>query len=64
MATTTQTKSTFTPTEFRPRRFMQNGHIQTILGNYLPRPNHLPEPEAHLVEVSRATETQIGRAHV
>ncbi len=31
---------------------MQNGHIQTILGNYLPRHNHLPEPEAQLVEVS------------
>jgi predicted alpha/beta-fold hydrolase len=39
---------------------MQNGHIQTILGNYLPRPNHLPEPEAQFVEVSRATEDQIA----
>ncbi len=60
MPTITQTKSTFTPTEFRPRRFMQNGHIQTILGNYLPRPDHLPPPEAQLVEVSRATEDQIA----
>ena len=57
---TTKLNSTFTPTEFRPRRFMQNGHIQTILGNYLPRYNHLPEPEAQLVEVSRPTEDQIG----
>jgi predicted alpha/beta-fold hydrolase len=60
MPTTTPAKSTFTATEFRPRRFMQNGHIQTILGNYLPRPNHLPPPEAQLVEVSRATEDQIA----
>ncbi len=60
MPTTTQTKSTFAPTEFRPRRYMQNGHIQTILGNYLPRPDHLPPPESQLVEVSRATEDQIA----
>jgi uncharacterized protein len=58
--TTAKLNSTFTPTEFRPRRFMHNGHIQTILGNYLPRRNDLPEPEAELVEVSRATEDQIG----
>jgi predicted alpha/beta-fold hydrolase len=45
---------------FRPRRFVRNGHLQTILGNYLPRTNSLPEPEAQLVEVSPATETQIS----
>jgi predicted alpha/beta-fold hydrolase len=60
MATTTPASATFTATEFHPRRFMQNGHIQTILGNYLPRRNNLPEPEAQLVEVSRATEDQIA----
>ncbi len=60
MPTTTQANATFTPTEFHPRRFMQNGHIQTILGNYLPRPNHLPPPEAQLVEVSPASEDQIS----
>jgi hypothetical protein len=60
MPTTTPANSTFAASEFRPRRFMQNGHIQTILGNYLPRPDHLPPPEAQLVEVSRATEDQIA----
>jgi uncharacterized protein len=60
MPTANLTNATFTPTEFRPRRFIRNGHLQTILGNFLPRPDHLPPPEAHLVEVSRATEDQIA----
>ncbi|MEO6911113.1 MAG: alpha/beta fold hydrolase [Edaphobacter sp.] len=46
--------------DFHPRRFMRNGHLQTILGNYLPRTNSLPPAEAHLVEVSPATEHQIS----
>ena len=45
---------------FRPRRFLRNGHLQTILGNYLPRTNSLPAPEAQLVEVSPATSSQIS----
>lgn len=45
---------------FRPRRFLRNGHLQTILGNYLPRINSLPPAEAQLVEVSPATEHQIS----
>ncbi|WP_213804786.1 alpha/beta fold hydrolase [Granulicella sp. dw_53] len=45
---------------FRPRRFLQNSHLQTILGNYLPRENQLPPPEAVLVEVSPATDNQIS----
>lgn len=46
--------------DFRPRRFLRNGHLQTIFGNYLPRINNLPPAEAQLVEVSPATEHQIS----
>jgi len=46
--------------EFHPRRFLANGHLQTIAGNYLPRANHLPPAEDHLVEVSPATDGQIS----
>jgi uncharacterized protein len=60
MPTENLINATFAPKDFLPRRFMQNGHIQTILGNYLPRQNHLPEPEAQLVEVSPASEDQIS----
>jgi predicted alpha/beta-fold hydrolase len=37
--------------EFVPRRFVRNGHLQTLLGNYLPRQYVLPEAEAHIIEV-------------
>ena len=37
--------------DFRPRRFLNNGHLQTIAGNYLARINELPAPEVQLVEV-------------
>jgi len=50
----------FQPTPFVPRRWMSNGHIQTILGNFLPRPNHLPTPTPELVEVSPASGSQIS----
>ena len=50
----------FTPSEFHPRRFLSNGHLQTILGNYLPREDHLPPAEAQLVEVAPATTNQIS----
>src|SRR5258707_2569073 len=46
--------------DFRPRRFLNNGHLQTIAGNYLSRVNGLPAPEAQLVEVSPATANQIA----
>ena len=38
--------------EFAPRRFFSNGHLQTILGNFLPRTNSLPPAQTVLVEVS------------
>jgi hypothetical protein len=46
--------------EFTPRRFFSNGHLQTILGNFLPRINSLPPAEIVLVEVSPATVNQIA----
>jgi predicted alpha/beta-fold hydrolase len=46
--------------DFQPRRFLSNGHLQTILGNYLPRTNSLPPAEDQLVEVSPAINGQIS----
>ena len=40
--------------DFRPRRFFRNGHVQTILGNYLRRVDRLPPPTPQLVEVAPA----------
>lgn len=37
--------------DFTPRRFLRNGHLQTLAGNFLPRKWALPEPEALQVEV-------------
>ena len=46
--------------QFEPRRWVVNGHLQTIVGNFLPRPDALPEPEIQMVEVSPAHGTQIS----
>jgi predicted alpha/beta-fold hydrolase len=48
------------PPSFVPRRFLRNGHVQTIVGNFLPRANSLPAPIAELVEVCPATGSQIA----
>lgn len=40
---------------FVPRRFLANAHLQTIAGNFLPRPHQLPEPEAVLVTTEPGT---------
>jgi uncharacterized protein len=37
--------------EFIPRRFLRNGHLQTLVGNFTPRQPVLPEAEAHIIEV-------------
>ncbi|WP_254062276.1 YheT family hydrolase [Acidobacterium sp. S8] len=37
--------------DFMPRRFLNNGHLMTLAGNFLPRHAFLPEPEELLVEV-------------
>ncbi len=46
--------------EFTPRRFLRNGHIQTIAGNFLSRVNILPPAESQLIEVSPASHSQIS----
>ena len=46
--------------EFHPRRYLSNGHLQTIFGNFLSRPDHLPEPVSQLVEVAPARGSQIA----
>jgi uncharacterized protein len=40
---------------FVPRRFLSNGHLQTIVGNLWPRTCSLPAPESQLIEVETAT---------
>lgn len=45
---------------FLPRKYLSNGHLQTIFGNFLPRPDHLPPAEEQFVEVSPAHGTQIS----
>jgi predicted alpha/beta-fold hydrolase len=51
---------TFIPKPFEPRRWFTNGHLQTIVGNFLPRADRLPPPEAVFVVVSPGTDTQIA----
>jgi predicted alpha/beta-fold hydrolase len=46
--------------EFVPRRFLSNGHLQTVVGNFLPRTHTVDHTEPVLVEVSPATESQIA----
>ena len=36
---------------FQPRRWLGNGHLQTIVGNFLPRVDHLPAAYTELVPV-------------
>jgi predicted alpha/beta-fold hydrolase len=50
----------FQATAFHPRRYLTNGHLQTIIGNYLHRIDALPPPTAELIEVSPATQDQIS----
>jgi hypothetical protein len=45
---------------FCPRPWLANGHLQTIAGNLLPRPNSLPAPAVELVEVSPPHGSQIA----
>jgi hypothetical protein len=50
----------FEAPEFVPRSLMSNGHLQTILGNFLARINTLPSAVPELVEVSPASGSQIA----
>lgn len=46
--------------EFVPRRFVRNGHLQTIVGNFLRRQNSLPPAESVLVEVASGIDGHMG----
>ena len=46
-------------TEFRPRRGVRNGDLQTLLANFLPRRVELPAPEDTIVEVEPATQSRV-----
>jgi len=50
----------FHPDPFIPRFLLSNPHLQTILGNFLPRADHLPAPTEELVEVAPAIDDQIA----
>ncbi len=41
-----------------PRRWLRNGHLQTIVGNFLPRQSHLPAPETAIIRVPLPREMQ------
>jgi predicted alpha/beta-fold hydrolase len=45
---------------FHPRPWLRNAHLQTIMGNLLPRTTTLPAPEAQLVEVAPARGSQMS----
>jgi uncharacterized protein len=38
--------------DFVPRRFVRNGHLQTLVSHFLARESHLPAPEARLFRVA------------
>jgi len=50
----------FEPTQFVPRRWLGNGHVQTIAGNFLPRKSALPAATTELVEVSPAQSNRMS----
>ena len=45
-------------TSFQPRRWLRNGHLQTIIGNFLPREDRLPAPTSELIPVTLPPEMQ------
>jgi hypothetical protein len=51
LPTLAATEATEWRTDFIPRRWLRNGHLQTLAGNFLPRRLTLPDPEPLLVEV-------------
>src|ERR1700761_1536787 len=44
---------------FEPRRGLRNGHLQTIVGNYLPRPPFFSTAAAEAVEVDPADGSRV-----
>lgn len=51
MGETLEKEATTSISEFRPRRFVRGGHVQTLASFFLPRRISLPEPEERLIEV-------------
>jgi uncharacterized protein len=49
--------------DFVPRRFLSNGHLQTVVGNFLPRRQRLPEGEARIFEVDPGN-ASVSPSHV
>ena len=50
-ANTREFKIDETVDAFVPRRLLGNGHVQTVVGNFLRRDNRMPPPEERLFEV-------------
>ena len=46
-------------TEFRPRRRVRHGDLQTLMANFLPRRIDLPAPESTIVEVDPETQSRV-----
>jgi predicted alpha/beta-fold hydrolase len=46
-------------TLFEPKRWLRNGHLQTIVGNYLPRPPFRVDGVAEIVEVDAADGSRV-----
>ena len=46
------------PIPFHPRRWLSNGHLQTIAGNFLPRVDRLPPATAELIAAPLPVEMQ------
>lgn len=44
-------KSSLAQEVFVPRRFLRNGHLQTLAGNFMPRTSMLPPAEERLVRI-------------
>ena len=59
-APTDSPSTNFAVDPFVSRRFLSNGHLQTIVGNFLPRADHLPPAEQELIEVSPSRGEQIA----
>ena len=53
-----------TAAQFQPRRWLRNGHLQTIVGNFLPRIDRLPAATTELVTVPLPTEMLAVRSAV
>jgi len=50
----------FEVTPFEPWWWLPNGHLQTIIGNFLPRRSSLPPATSELIEISPAMHNQIS----